>query len=465
MATDTRSAAAVSTRWHRAWLVAAVTLGALVAAAAFRSSIGLLLEPIEREFGWSRALTSGAVTLNLVLYGLVAPFAAALMELWGVRRVISLALALVAGATALTLVMTQPWQLYLLWGLLVGTGTGAMALVFGAIIANRWFVRRRGLVTGMFSAGNATGQLLFLPLVARAVDGPGWRYAAGGVAVFATVMLVLVALFIDDRPSDRGLLPYGAVPVTVPAAGADRDVEPVAAAGPGGDVGPAPAAKDRSSAHDGSAAAEAVRRALDSLAAASRTRVFWILAFTFFVCGWTTNGLVQTHFVPAAHDHGMPTTTAAGLLAVVGIFDIVGTLASGWLSDWADSRVLLAAYYGLRGASLLALQQMLAPDVRPSLWVFIVFYGLDWVATVPPTVALCRQHFGLEASGVVFGWVYASHMIGAGIGASVAGWIRTSTGSYQGAWLVAAGLCLTAAVSVVAVRRPSRVAVVADPTV
>jgi predicted MFS family arabinose efflux permease len=193
--------------------------------------------------------------------------------------------------------------------------------------------------------------------------------------------------------------------------------------------------------------------------------VFWILAFTFFVCGWTTNGLVQTHFVPAAHDHGMPTTTAAGLLAMVGVFDIVGTLASGWLSDWADSRVLLAAYYGLRGASLLALQQMLAPDVRPSLWVFIVFYGLDWVATVPPTVALCRQHFGLADSGVVFGWVYASHMIGAGIGASAAGWIRTSTGSYQGAWLVAAGLCFAAAASVVAIRRPSRVVVVAERTV
>jgi predicted MFS family arabinose efflux permease len=442
MATQVRTEPVASARWHRAWLVAAVTLGALVAAAAFRSSIGLLLEPIEAEFGWSRALTSGAVTLNLVLYGVVAPFAAALMELWGIRRVICLALALVAGATALTLVMTQPWQLYLLWGLLVGTGTGAMALVFGAIIANRWFVTKRGLVTGIFSAGNATGQLLFLPLVARAVDGPGWRYAAGGVAVFATVMLVLVSLFIDDRPSDRGLLPYGAV----------KQAEKAAPVAPSPEMSP-PEMSPPEMSSSGGAAAAAVRRALDSLATASRTWVFWVLAFTFFVCGWSTNGLVQTHFVPAAHDHGMATTTAAGLLAVVGVFDIVGTLASGWLSDWADSRVLLAAYYGLRGLSLLALQQMLAPDVRPSLWVFIVFYGLDWVATVPPTVALCRQHFGLEASGVVFGWVYAAHMIGAGIGASAAGWIRTSSGSYQVAWLVAAALCLVAAASVFTIRR------------
>lgn len=215
------------------------------------------------------------------------------------------------------------------------------------------------------------------------------------------------------------------------------------------DDGPPTAATQR----DSTSSTSAVRTALGVLAESSRRWTFWALALTFFVCGWSTNGLVQTHFVPAAHDHGMPTTTAAGLLAVVGIFDIIGTLASGWLTDRMDSRVLLAAYYGLRGASLLVVHQMLAPSVEPSLWVFIVFYGLDWVATVPPTVALCRQHFGLQRSGVVFGWVFASHMVGAGIGASVAGWIRTSSGSYHDAWIIAAELCFAAAVVSLSIRR------------
>ncbi|MBK7621934.1 MAG: MFS transporter [Kineosporiaceae bacterium] len=466
--TDIRTVEADVRRIHRAWLVAAVTLGALVTAAAFRSSIGVLIEPLEQEFGWTRATTSGAVTLNLVLYGLVAPFAAALMERWGIRRVVALALTLVGGASALTLLMTAAWQLWLLWGLLIGVGTGSMALVFGAIVANRWFEARRGLVTGIFSAGNATGQLIFLPVVARAVEGPGWRWAAAGIAVYATLMIALVLAFLDDHPSDRGLLPYGAAPtpppppspppppplaplernVTLHSSG-ERDVTLRSGGMSAMDDGPPTAATQR----DSTSSTSAVRTALGVLAESSRRWTFWALALTFFVCGWSTNGLVQTHFVPAAHDHGMPTTTAAGLLAVVGIFDIIGTLASGWLTDRMDSRVLLAAYYGLRGVSLLVVHQMLAPSVEPSLWVFIVFYGLDWVATVPPTVALCRQHFGLQRSGVVFGWVFASHMVGAGIGASVAGWIRTSSGSYHDAWIIAAELCFAAAVVSLSIRR------------
>ncbi|WP_286958840.1 MFS transporter [Arsenicicoccus sp. UBA7492] len=377
---------------HPAWIVAVVTLGALVAGAAFRSSTGVLLEPIEREFGWSRATTSGAVSLNLVLYGVVAPFAAALMESWGVRKVVTVALAVVGIASGMTIVMTQPWQLWLLWGLLIGTGTGAMALVLGAIVANRWFDKRRGLVTGLFSAANATGQLIFLPLIAAAAEGPGWRYAAGVTAVLALLMAALVAVFLRDRPADIGALPYGAT-------------EP-------------PPPEVRRYANPASQALAVLRRA-------SRTWPFWALVLTFFVCGWSTNGLVQTHFVSAAHDHGMPATTAAGLLAVVGIFDLVGTVASGWLTDRMDSRYLLAA----------------------------VFYGLDWVATVPPTVALCRQFYGIEDSGVVFGWTYASHMIGAGVGASVAGGIREATGSYHGAWIVAAGLCVVACVCALTIPR------------
>ena len=400
---------------HRAWWVAAVTMGALVASAAFRSSTGALLEPLEREFGWSRATTSGAVSLNLVIYGLTAPFAAALMERFGVRRVAAASLALVANGSGLTLLMTSAWQLWLLWGFAVGIGTGSLALVFGAIVANRWFVRHRGLVIGVFSAASSTGQLVFLPAIAHLADGPGWRWAAGLVAVAALALVPLVWWILRDHPADVGTTPYGAPEGWTPPP------EPEIRRG-------------------------AARVAIDGLREASRKRTFWILFTTFWICGWSTNGLIGTHFIPAAHDHGMPATTSASLLALIGVFDIVGTVASGWLTDRVDSRYLLFGYYFFRGLSLLVVPWLLGPHVHPSLFLFILFYGLDWVATVPPTVALCRQHFGIERSAVVFGWVYASHMVGAGVAASYAGWIRTERGDYFVAWLTAGALCLMAAV-------------------
>ncbi len=399
---------------HRAWWVAAITMAALVAAAGFRSSTGALLEPLEAEFGWSRATTSGAVSLNLVIYGLTAPFAAALMERFGVRRVVAAALLLVALGSGLTLVMTSPWQLWLLWGFAVGVGTGSLALVFGAIIANRWFVRHRGVVVGVFSAASSTGQLVFLPAIAQLADGPGWRWAAGLVSVFALLLAPLVWLVMRDRPEDAGTTAYGA-----------EDAPPAAP--------PAPSTESPA------------RVAIRTLRESSRSRTFWCLFLSFWICGWSTNGLIGTHFIPAAHDHGMPATTSASLLALIGIFDIVGTVASGWLTDRVDSRYLLFTYYFFRGLSLLVVPSLLADTVHPSLFVFIVFYGLDWVATVPPTVALCRQHFGIERSSVVFGWVFASHMVGAGIAASFAGWVRQVNGDYFAAWMTAGGLCLGAA--------------------
>lgn len=401
-------------RIHRAWWVAAITMATLIAAAGFRSSTGALLEPLEAEFGWSRSTTSGAVSLNLIIYGLTAPFAAALMEKLGVRRVVILALALVGIGSGLTLVMTSPWQLWLLWGLFVGVGTGSVALVFGAIVANRWFFTHRGLVVGIFSAASSTGQLVFLPVIAQLANGPGWRYAAGLVAVFALILIPIVWFVMRDYPADVGTTPYGAPP----------DWQPPATTLP---------------------ARGAASTAINTLREVSHSWTFWILIATFWVCGWSTNGLIGTHFIPAAHDHGMPATTSAGLLALVGIFDIIGTVASGWLTDRVDSRYLLFAYYGLRGLSLGVVPLVLGPHVQPSLFLFIVFYGLDWVATVPPTVALCRQHFGIERSGVVFGWVFASHMVGAGVAASFAGWIREVRGDYFIAWMSAAGLCLLAA--------------------
>jgi predicted MFS family arabinose efflux permease len=415
-------------RVHRAWVVAGVTFLALVAAAAFRSSTGVLLEPMEGEFGWTRGQTSAAVSVNLLLYGLVAPFAAALMERFGIRRVVAFALLLTAAGSGLTLLMTQAWQLVALWGVLVGIGAGAMALVFGAVVANRWFVSRRGLVTGVFSAASATGQLVFLPLIANLAQRHGWRSAVALTAGLALLMVPLVLALLRDRPADVGRQPYGAGP-----AYRAPEVVPVT----GGFV-------------------RAAGTALGQLREASRSFTFWVLAGTFFVCGWSTNGLIQTHFVPAAHDHGMPPTTAASLLALIGIFDIAGTIGSGWLSDRVDSRLLLLVYYGLRGLSLLAVPALLGPDLHPTLLLFVVFYGLDWVATVPPTVQLCRQAFGLERAGVVFGWVFASHMIGAGLAAAFAGLVRESTGSYTPAWFTAGALCLVAAVAVLTIPAPAR---------
>jgi MFS family permease len=391
---------------------------------------------VEEEFGWSRAWTSNAVSVNLVLFGLTAPFAAALMEKFGVRQVVSIALALVAAGAGLTLVMTEAWHLLVLWGFVVGLGTGSMALVFGAIVANRWFVARRGLVMGVFSAGSATGQLVVLPVVAWLATNTGWRWAAGLTAVLALAIVPLVLWKLPNQPSDIGVRPYGAPnkpPKAQPAAVAMGE-QPVPARGPTSN-GPA-------------------RVALQELTRAGRTLPFWVLFGTFFICGWSTNGLIQTHFVPAAHDHGMPMDTAAGLLALVGIFDIVGTIGSGWLSDRIDARVLLFVYYGLRGLALLVGPSVMSDSVDMPLMFFVVFYGLDWVATVPPTVALCRQQFGVARSGVVFGWVFAGHMVGAGVAAGLAGMIRQNTGSYDDAWFLAGGLCVVAALAIFVIRPP-----------
>lgn len=403
-------------------------MAALIAAAGFRSSTGALLEPLEDEFGWSRGTTSGAVSLNLVVYGLTAPFAAALMERFGLRRVVAASLTLVAIGSGLTLVMTEAWQLWLLWGFAIGVGTGSLALVFGAIVANRWFVKHRGVVIGVFSAASSTGQLVFLPAIAHLADGPGWEWAAGLVAVFALLLVPLVLLVLADSPAAVGTTAYGA-----PTSPADVTViEPVEPVAPVETRG-------------------AARVAIDTLRESARSRVFWILFGTFWICGWSTNGLIGTHFIAASHDHGLPQTTAASLLALIGIFDIVGTVASGWLTDRVDSRYLLLVYYLLRGLSLLAVPYLLADVVHPSLFVFIVFYGLDWVATVPPTVALCRAHFGPEKAGVVFGWVFAAHMVGAGVAASYAGFVRQGTGDYFAAWMTAGVLCLLAAFAVLAI--------------
>ena len=398
-------------RIHPAWIVALVAFLALVGAAGFRAAPSVLMRPLEEEFGFSRAELSVAVSVNLLFYGLMAPFAAALIARFGLRRVTSIALLFVAAGAALSIFATAPWMLVLTWGVLIGLGTGSMALVFAATVADSWFVKNRGLVVGVLTAGSATGQLAFLPFIAILVTEQGWRQASLLVAAGAIIVVPLVLLWVRNSPVDLGMTPYGA---------------------PEGWTYEKPQRTN------------AAKAAIGTLVRASRHRTFWALVAGFAICGATTNGLIGTHFIPSAHDHGMPETVAAGLLAVVGIFDIVGTIASGWLTDRVNPRILLAAYYGFRGLGLLVLPFLLSATVQPPIIIFVVIYGLDWVATVPPTVALCRELFGKDGP-IVFGWVFAAHQIGAAIAAFTAGALRDATGEYTAAWFGAAALCLIAA--------------------
>ncbi len=412
-------------RIHYGWVMVAVGLVTLVTAAGFRSTTGILIVPLQNEFGWSRATIGFAIAINLVIYGLGGPFAAALIERFGMRRVITGAIFGIATGAGLSIFMTQPWQLDILWGVVNASATGAISVPLGAMIANRWFVRRRGLVTGMLTASNATGQLIFLPVLAWIVTQWGWRYAAGTAAVVAlVVVLPLVVLFVRDRPFDVGIAPFGAEVLEPPVAAV------------------------------GNPFANAVR----SLAEARRVPAFWLLAGSFFICGASTNGLIGTQLIPAAMDHGFGEVAAASLLATIGVFDLIGTMASGWLTDRYDPRLLLAWYYGLRGLSLLALPYAFSSP-HFGLILFVIFYGLDWVATVPPTVALTAEVFGRDNVGVVFGWIFAAHMFGAAAAAWGAGAARTWFGGYGWAFGVSGLLCLFAVGLVSQIRRePARVA-------
>lgn len=412
-------------RLHPAWIVAGVAFLALLGAAGFRSAPSAMLVPLETEFGWTRSELSVAMGLNILLFGLTAPFAAALMERFGIRRVTTVALLLIAAGAGLSVLVTESWMLTLTWGVLIGLGTGSMALVFAAIIADRWFVKNRGLVVGILTAGSATGQLIFLPIVAALAADTSWRVASLVIAGIALAVVPVVVLFLHNSPADLGMTPYGAPAGAVPTPPVRSPVNPA-------------------------------RRALQVLRRASRVRTFWALAAGFAVCGATTNGLIGTHFIPAAHDHGMVEVVAAGLLAVVGVFDVVGTIASGWLTDRVNPRILLAIYYAGRGLSLLLLPFLLSSTIQPPMILFVIIYGLDWVATVPPTAALCREVFGADGA-VVYGWVFASHQVGAAVAAITAGILRDTAGEYTWAWFGAAALCVVAAVVSAGITRTPKV--------
>ncbi|GEP00738.1 MFS transporter [Methylobacterium haplocladii] len=403
---------------HYGWIVAAVTFLTMLVTAGAVGAPGVLIAPLEREFGWANADISSALALRLVLFGLMGPFAAAFMNRFGVRRVAGVALVLIACGVAGSFAMTQIWHLMLFWGLVVGLGTGLTAMVLGATVATRWFVARRGLVLGLLTASTATGQLVFLPLLAWLTDHYGWRTALAFVLVMLTTATVAVLALMRDRPSDLGLRPYGAT----------ADVPPPQA--PAGFTA-------------------MLMSPLLALRAAATSLTFWVLFGTFFVCGASTNGLVQTHFVSLCGDYGIAAVTAAGMLAVIGVFDFAGTVGSGWLSDRYDCRVLLFWYYGLRGLSLLYLP--FSEFTFYGLSLFAVFYGLDWVATVPPTVKLVADRFG-ENANLVFGWVFAGHQLGAASAAYGAGFSRTVYASYLPAFFVAGALCLFAAAALLLIR-------------
>ncbi len=404
---------------HYGWVVVGVTFLTMLVTAGAVGAPGVFIEPLEKEFGWRRDEISSALAIRFVLFGLIGPFAAAFMNRFGVRHVVLTALAIILVGLSASLFMNEVWQLVLLWGVAVGLGTGLMAMVLGATVAMRWFSERRGLVMGLLAASTASGQLIFLPALAKLTEAMGWRPALGLVCAALIVCALAVALLMRERPADVDLPLYG-----------ETEVKPHAES-PGG-------------------FGASLLVPLRVLREAAGSGVFWILFGTFFICGTSTNGLIQTHFIPLCGDYGLAAVSAAGILAMMGIFDFFGTLGSGWLSDRFDNRWLLFWYYGLRGLSLMYLP--FSDFSVVGLTVFAMFYGLDWIATVPPTVKLTAERFGDGKANIVFGWIFAGHQLGAASAAYGAGLTRTVYETYLPAFFVAGALCIVAALAFAGLR-------------
>jgi MFS family permease len=403
---------------HPAWITMGITFATLFMTAGYRSAPSVLILPLHKNFGWSTSTISLAISINVLLFGLTAPFAAALMERFGIKRVVMSALTTIGTGAFLTIFMKHPWQLDVLWGVVVGIGSGSMALVFAATIANRWFVSHKGIVLGALTAATATGQLIFLPGLTALATQISWKAVSIAVSSGAFLMVPLIALFLKESPSIINHRPLGAP---------EDWVEPITLKKGAG------------------------KFAITTLKMGVKKKDFWILVGSFMVCGLSTNGLIGTHFIPAAHDHGLSAGTAASLLAMVGVFDVIGTILSGHLTDKIDPRKLLFFYYFFRGLSLFLLPSILFATIHLTTLVFIVFYGLDWVATVPPTVVLCRRVLNVERGSVVYGWVFAAHQIGGSIAAFGAAVIRNNTGAYSLAFYIAGILCIIAAAAVLGI--------------
>jgi predicted MFS family arabinose efflux permease len=395
---------------HYALAVVAIIFVALLAAAGLRSTPGVLMVPWGQSFGWSRSTISFAAATGIFLFGLTGPFAAAAMQRFGIRVTMITALAMMSLSSAASLFMTQPWQLVVSWGLVSGIGSGCITNVLSATIVNRWFVTNRGLVMGLFAASTSTGTLVFIPVLSTIATVGGWKPVVECVAMAMLLLIPLVWFLLPEWPGDVGQTPFGAA--------SDHPPETRERGNP-------------------------LKTAFGALGEGAKSRDFWILAATFFVCGFTTNGLVGTHMIALCHDHGMEAVAAGGLLAIMGLFDLVGTTASGWLTDRFDPKKLLFAYYGLRGLSLIYLP--FANFTFFGLSLFAVFYGLDWIATVPPTLAIANRVFGIKKAPILFGWISASHQIGAASAALFAGISRTATGSYLDSFVTAGFVAVFAA--------------------
>lgn len=408
---------------HYGWVVVGVTFLTMLATAGVMGSAGIMIQPLEEEFGWTTEQISIALAVRLVLYGLLGPFAAAFMNQWGIRKVASFALIMIMSGIIASFFMTELWQLIALWGVVIGVGTGMTALVMGATVATRWFEARRGIVIGLMTAANATGSLVFLPMLASVTEMVGWRTALVVLVAVLLATVVLILLFMRDQPAELGLPRYGETHIT-----------------------PAPVAESSFSAM--------LIQPFLTLAEASRSSVFWVLFGTFFICGFSTNGLIQMHWISICGDYGVAAVGAASLLAVIGVFDLVGTLSSGWLSDRFDNRWLLFWFYSLRGLSLFYLPFSGFSIVE--LTIFAVFYGWDWVATVPPTVKLTAERFGAERAPLVFGWIFMGHQLGAAVAAYFAGAVRTELDTYMPALLLAGVLCMLAAMAILTISKTPR---------
>lgn len=407
-------------KWHYSWIILLVTFLAIITAGIIRSASGVFIVPFEEQFDWSRSSISLAFAVSLFLYGVSGPFMAALVDKYGLKRMMLGSMSLLTVGLASTYMMQHEWHLLLIWGVMIGLGSGLFLSVLSAQVANRWFVKRRGLAVGILTAATATGQLVLLPILATLVEKYSWHAAIALILILSICMLIVIALFMRSFPADKGLAPYGSDVIEQPYA-----------------------------APSGNPFANALRALLEGF----KSKVFWLLAGSFFICGLSTSGLIGTHFISYCMTFGIPVVTAASMLSLMGVFDLIGTTASGWLSDRFDNRWLLFWYYSLRGLSLIALPAALASGSYAWLMVFAVFYGLDWIATVPPTVALARQEFGVQKSAMMYGWMVAFHQVGAGVAAYSGGVFFEAFGSYKMAFLLAGGFCFMASLFVIVIKK------------
>lgn len=404
---------------HYAWIILIVTFLSVIIAAVTNTMSGVMMIPFEKEFGWSRASISGAFAICITLVGFSGPFIAGLYQKFSVRKVLLVGMGTLLAAILLTTIMSQFWHLFIIWGIIIGLSAGAFLTVLNAYVATTWFEKKRGLALGLLTSSSAAGQLVFLPLMAYIVENYSWRNAVLTIFSCGVFIYVLLWIFMKNDPADVGVLPLGAEKSNKKQA---KNINPVKAA-------------------------------FDGLKLGAKSKVFWLLAGSFFVCGFSTSGLIGTHFISLCIDYGYKEVTAASILAFMGIFNIIGTTLSGYISDRLDNRWLLFWYYGLRGLSLLILPFALSTNSIIYLSAFAIFYGMDWIATVPPTIKLATDHFGKEKVGVIYGWIYTAHQLGAGAAAYGGGLVYSWLNAYQSIFIAAGIFCLVATLFVLNIKR------------